>query len=320
MKQYVLLLVLGLITPFGFAQTNTNYSHCDCVETTSASDEYQLKCGDVIIEQGKYQNGKRIVDWVTRSSGGTIIIKAHYTDGVLDGTYEQFHFKGKPKLTAHFQKGVPAGQWTYFNDKGKIIKVGSFSDGLPTGIWTIYDKNAKKVVAQYDFDNKAEKVSGREARYLNKGAIARDDASGEWMVLHFPNRNIKSQIEPLGGYLLAGDFFLDYMNIPSMFMNTYAHYEFIAKLKVSNGVVSVVDIIERSKTDRFDYSSPSFPFIVQTNAPNKVSNVQHSEESAKLLKDRLHEVISISGPWITNGYEGTFEIQLPFVLNDIQRF
>jgi hypothetical protein len=221
---------------------------------------------------------------------------------------------------ARFQNGLQEGKWTYFNDKGRVIKEGSFAGGQPIGIWTSYDKSGKRVVAQYDFDSKQVKVSIGAERYFNKGGIARDDASGEWMVLHFPHRNIKSDVEPFAGYLLAGDLFLDYTSIPLIFMNTYAHYEFIAELKVSNGIVTVASIQEKASSEAFDANAPSFPFIVQTNAPNKLSRVQPTEESLKLLKDRLQEMMALAGPWITNGYEGIIKVQIPFVLNEIHKF
>ncbi len=37
-----------------------------------------------------------------------------------------------------------------------------------------------------------------DERYFNKGGIARDDISGEWMVLFFPQRNINAELIPFG--------------------------------------------------------------------------------------------------------------------------
>jgi hypothetical protein len=139
------------------------------------------------------------------------------------------------------------------------------------------------------------------------------------MVLHFPNRNISTKVEPVGGFLLAGDLFLDYLNIPYMFVNTYTHYEFVAKLEIRDGKIQVKEVSERNKGEHFNPTKPSFPFIVQTNSPSKLTRTDHSQMSIKLLKNRIKDIVAISGPWRINGYSGTIEIQIPFVVNDLKK-
>ncbi len=87
MKKAILLLVCNLFVIALFAQTNTVYPHCNCTETTSKEGVYQLKCGEILIEEGRYIDQKRSGEWISRSTAGNIIIKANYTEGVLDGGY-----------------------------------------------------------------------------------------------------------------------------------------------------------------------------------------------------------------------------------------
>jgi len=315
----VFYIYITLSATICLAQTNKSYPHCDCTETLSESGNYRLKSGGIFFEDGNYVEGKRNGYWITKNSEGNTLIKANYENGSLHGGYDLFHFKGQPKLTAQFKNGLQDGNWIYYNEKGNIIKEGNFSNGKPIGIWRVYDKKGKKLYVEYDFDNKAELLKNPGKKYFNKGGVARDDQSGEWMILYWPDRNIQSQIEPIGGYLLAGDLFLDYLNIPAMFMNTYIHKEYLAKVEVRDGQVRLVNLEEIDKKVRLDKTKPSFPFIVQTNSPNKLHAVKHSSESYQLVKDRIADSINLSGPWITNGYNGEIEIRIPFVINDIRR-
>lgn len=317
MNRIILLSLCVLFSLPAFSQTN-NYDFCGCTEKLSTERKYTLECGNVLMEEGECLNGDRTGTWVTRNSSGQIIIKANYSNDNLSGKYEQYHFKGTPKLTANFKDGLPDGRWIYKNDKGKVIKEGSYQLGKPTGTWKILEKKGKKLIAEFDFStNKSTLESGK--RYFEKGGIARDDVSGEWMILGFPQRNISKEIEPLGGYLLAGDMFLDYLNIPSMYMNTYAHYEFIAKVTISDGVVSSIAIEERKKEDRFNSSEPSFPFLVTTNSPSKLSRVEHSDISLNLVKGRIKDVVALTGPWKAQNLTGVVEVQIPWVVNDMKR-
>ncbi|MFT6200160.1 MAG: hypothetical protein ACJAQ2_001940 [Vicingaceae bacterium] len=314
------IILLALLTTFSIKvySQSTDYSFCGCTESLTDEGKYSLECGDVLMEEGQFSNGERTGIWITRNSTGQTIIKANYVNDILSGAYEQYHFKGTPKLKANFKDGLPDGNWVYSSDKGKVIKQGSYEQGKPVGVWKIFDKKGKKVIIEYDFfTSKSTLASGK--RYFEKGGIARDDVSGEWMILGFPQRNISAETKPLGGYLLAGDLFLDYLNIPFMYMNTYAHYEFIAEVKMSDGVLTSIEIKDRPKDDRFSSSEPSFPFLVTTNSPAKLSRIKHSDASRELVKGRIKDVIGLTGPWIGQNFTGTLKIQIPWVVNDIKR-
>lgn len=318
MKNTFLILTIILFAFPAFSQTK-EYSFCDCKEAISKSGDYTLTCNNIQVEEGRYKDENRTGLWTSRNIEGQVIIKANYKNDYLDGSYEQFHFKGVPKIKAQFSNGQPVGNWIYYNEKGRVIKEGQFDNGKPTGVWKIYNKKGKKLVVDYDFDNQKPINWGQAERYFDKGGTARDDQSGEWMVLHFPNRNISTKIEPVGGFLLAGDLFLDYLNIPYVFVNTYTHYEFIAKLEISDGNIQVNEVLERNKGERFDPTKPSFPFIVQTNSPSKLTRTEHSQMSIKLLKNRIKDIVAISGPWTVKEYSGPIEIQIPFVVNDLKK-
>ncbi len=312
-----LTAILIVFTNLVLAQ-ETKYIHCDCTETLTEQ-AYSVLSNGIKVESGQFENGKRTGNWLSKNSKGTTIRNANYLDGKLHGAYELFHFDGNPKLKAEFESGSPKGEWIYYNAKGRIIKQGTFTDGKPSGKWKILDKKGKKQYAEYDFNTNTETMSAQGNQYFQKGGIIRDDQSGEWMILYLPRRNIKVKTQPLGGYMLASDLFADYFIVPTIFMNTYAQYEFDTKLKIENGSASVISSQLIEDNYDFDITSHSLTLMVETNSPNKLSAVKHSKASINFLKEQLAEFILISGPWIGEQSE-VITIQSPIVINKINRW
>lgn len=295
------------------AQSTNEYPHCNCVE--KINEQYQLTCNGSQIVTGQYTNGLKSGKWTTKTAKGTVIKNAEYLDGKLNGKYELFHFDGKPKLIASFVNGQQDGTWQYLNEKGKIIKTGRYQSGSPVGSWTIFDKGGKKAIASYDFDNK-NSTNPNVPPYFKKGGIERDDQSGEWYIIYYPERTPQSEVEPFGGYLLACDFFLKHMNIPPTMMDTYTNFNFGMTLKVeSNSLKS----ISSEYVDRISYNPtvPTLPFIVSTNPPGKLKRIDHNKQSIESLRESIEETTMLMGPWIGNS---TVDIYVPFVLNDIKRY
>lgn len=295
------------------AQSTNEYPHCNCVE--KISEQYEMTCNSNQIVTGQYSNGLKSGKWTTKTAKGTIIKNAEYIDGKLNGKYELFHFDGKQKLVASFVNGQQDGTWQYFNEKGKIIKTGKYQSGSPVGTWTIFDKGGKKAIATYDFDNK-NSYNPNVPPYFRNGGIERDDQSGEWYIIHYPERDPQSTVHPFGGYALACDFFIKHMTIPTTMMDTYTNFNFNVKLKIeSNSIKS----ISSTYVDKISFNPrlPTLPFIVETNRPAKLEIVDHNKKSIDLLRENIEEVTMLMGPWIGNS---SVEISVPFVLNDTGRF
>lgn len=317
MKINLTVLLLAIYS-FVYGQ-EIKFNHCNCTETLTG-ETYKVVSNGVDVESGQFEKGKRTGSWLSKNSKGTIIRNANYEDGKLHGSYKLFHFDGRPKLEADFQNGSPSGQWTYYNAKGKVIKQGSFSNGKPSGTWRIMDKKGKKPFAEYNFDSKLETISPNGNQYFKKGGMIRDDQSGEWMVLYLPRRDIKVKTQPLGGYLLSSDLFVDYFNLPTILMNTYAHFEFNTTVKLDNGVAAIVSVELLEDKQKFDITSHSLPFMVETNSPGKLSKIQHSDAAINFLKDQLAEYVLISAPWITTDEHEEIVIRTPIVINEVKRW
>lgn len=315
MKFFAISIFLFVSTFHTYAQTT--YDFCNCQEVLVKSGQYTLRCNGIVMEEGTYEDGIRSGEWITRNVEGEVIIKANYKADKLDGDYFQYHYKRALKLEAHFEEGKPVGYWKYYNDRGRVIKEGRYEGGTPTGIWKIYDKKGKEVIVEYDFDKATYLSSKTSCRLFQHNGIARDDESGEWMVLYWPERHIEARTKPLGGFLYAGDMFLDYLNVPYMFMNSYVHFEYTAQLEAYDNAVQNIKLYDVTEFKKFDPELPSFPFIVKTNSASKLAWEEHSKASIEVLKNRIRDVIAISGPWITDPYDPTVDLQLPFVLNKL---
>lgn len=316
MKNFCIAIVF-FTSLFTFAQEKT-YSHCNCSEILT-SDSYKVVSNGVDVETGQIKDGKRHGLWESKSKKGIGLRIANYVDGELHGAYKLFHDNGIKKLIAVFKNGKPSGEWTYYNTKGKTIKHGQFIEGKPVGIWKVYDKKGKKVYAEYNFDTQTEIIASDGRRYLKKGGINKDEQSGEWVILFSPNRSIEVDTKPLGGYDLASDYFVNYFNIPTILMNTYAHFEFMAKMRLKNGGLESMEIID-NEDSRFDETSHSLYFMVETNPPNKLSRVKYSEATIQFLKDQVMEYVLIASPWVSLKDTEEIDVQIPIVINEVKKW
>ncbi|WP_166963852.1 toxin-antitoxin system YwqK family antitoxin [Yeosuana marina] len=321
MQKMILALVLITFLKIGlYAQTINNYDHCNCTETINYSDAhvvdglYQLLSNGKIIEKGNYLDGVKDGTWVVNNTNGVLISKIEYSNGKLNGDYELFYFEGQPKLIAKFENNLPVGDWKYFSRKGKIIKKGSYANGKPIGTWNIFKDNGKKIIAEYDFDNKKSIVSNDNAK-IKKSYLPRDDESGEYIIIYYPKRTDKTKIKPLGGFIQSGEYFIDLINVPLVLMNTYTSYHFEVKAEVKSGLFSIKEVTYNSNAVH-NYKLPSLPFIAQTNSPKNLNKIEHKDFLKFKMKERIFEILMVLGPWVSES-DSDIDIQIPFVLNEI---
>lgn len=317
-------IILSLIILFGFTalgqQTNT-YNHCNCKETIDYSDnglkngEYRLMSNNKLIEKGKYVNDEKDGLWVVYNTNGVLISEINYSKGKLNGNFKQYYYEGQPKVIASFDNNKPNGEWKYFNKKGKIIKQGEFKNGNALGNWKVFKNNGKKIISEYDFTNKKFIIENTSQKEKNS-YLPRDDESGEYIIIRYPNIPNLRQNKPLGGYLKASIDFVDLFNVPLPLMNTFTTFEYKALVQIENGSLSIneLNFLENMK---FNSSKISLPFIAQTNSPKNLFKINHSKFLKTKVKERIFETLMVLGVWINNSNE-QIEIQIPFVLNEIK--
>ncbi|MEN8123112.1 MAG: hypothetical protein ABFS35_22430, partial [Bacteroidota bacterium] len=239
MKQ-ILLLISILFQTIVYAQTTINYRHCNCTENINYSETnhtlrngtYEFVCDNSLIEKGNYVNGQKDGIWTVKNELGIVVSKIEYSEGKLNGTYELYHFEGKPKIKASFENNLPSNDWVYYNKKGKIVKQGSYENGKPKGLWRVYNKKGKKVVASYNFDTHNSTLPEVASKYKNP-FFPRDDESGEYIITSFPYSKITSSNKPIGGYIRANMLYNNLFNVPFVLMNTYSDFFFMVNAEIN---------------------------------------------------------------------------------------
>lgn len=319
------IIILNLIILFGFTvlgQQTNNYNHCNCLETINYSKDglkngqYRLMSNGKLIENGNYLNDKKDGLWIVNNTNAVLISEINYSKGELNGDFKQYYYQGQPKINAKFENNKPIGHWKYYSKKGKVIKSGKYENGKATGNWKVFKSNGKKVIAEYDFSSNKSIISNDSEKKKNS-YLPRDDESGEYIIIYYPkSANLKTK-KPIGGFIKSSILFVDLLNVPLPLMNTYTSYEFKAFVNIENGILKIKDLKYYDKIG-FNSSSRSLPFIAQTNSPKNLYKINHSEFLKSKVKERLFETLMIIGPWISDS-NSEFEIQIPFVLNEIRK-
>jgi hypothetical protein len=314
---YILLLLLILPIAQVSAQTEEAFPHCNCTEIRTA-DSYKVTSNNVTVEEGHFVDGKRDGTWISRDVKGNVIRKANYKEGDLNNTYELFYQNGKPKVSGIFVNGRPDGEWNYYNKSGKIIKRGSYTNGVAIGVWTIFDKKGKKPIAEYDFSKNQKILDPNGKQYFSNGALLQDEQSGEWIFVYLPLTETTVAEQPVGGYALSNNLFINNFNLPTLLMNTKNTIEYAAKVKFDKGAIQDISIEALDKAPSFDINSHYFSFMVSTNKESKLHNVKPSQATLEFLKYQLKEYIWLAGPWV-NAQNTEINIQIPLVINNLKK-
>jgi antitoxin component YwqK of YwqJK toxin-antitoxin module len=76
----------------------------------------------------------------------------HYSNGKLDGAFQENFYNGKLKLKGTYQNGVRIGLWTEYFNTGEVQTRVHYMNDLPHGWTLVYDKmgNVKKRIMYRD--------------------------------------------------------------------------------------------------------------------------------------------------------------------------
>ncbi|MES2731476.1 MAG: hypothetical protein V4714_06995 [Bacteroidota bacterium] len=318
MKRILLSLITTLVCSFASGQSIKKLDYCNCIDQVEQASpvlegKFERVCDGKRIETGLFVNGKKEGEWSSYNKKGALLRKINYSQGQLNGKCDLYFANGNPKLTAFFDKGEKVGQWTYFTAKGKVFMAGEYESGKPVNTWTIHDKKGKAPAIQYDF---------KEAKYLINQPVAlhqdndivHDDNSGQYYILRYPSRaNVKGS-SPLGGFHLSSDLFVELVEIPFDYWDTYTSYKYKATFHTS--VEGKTSVRLESIANHLGNNVPIYPFIIKTNDDRKLKDVKHSDLSRKLLEFKILEALNFLPPWIILDQQET-EIYIPYVINQI---
>ncbi|AFD07188.1 toxin-antitoxin system YwqK family antitoxin [Solitalea canadensis] len=319
----ITLTLIGLVVALNTTQAQETYKldHCDCndkiVNTTpSLEGKFEREYKGKIIESGFFKNGKKDGEWNTYSTKGTLIRKINYTDGVLNGSSELFYQNGAKKLSASFVNGRQNGKWTYFTANSKVFIEGEYENGKPLGVWSIYDKKGKKPSVQYDYSS-SQFLMNQPVAFHKDNEINRNDNTGEYYILRYPDRKEANGTSPLGGFIFSSDLLVDLIEVPVDYWDAYISYNYLIKFNITNDNISsfLVEPIQ----NYHENGTLIYPFIVSTDPESQLIKKEHTELSKKLLNFKINEAISFLPPWIFKD-KTDVEVNLPYVINRIIRF
>ncbi|HET7733150.1 MAG TPA: hypothetical protein VFK73_04860 [Paludibacter sp.] len=313
-KLLFLLAVLTVNLVFGQQTEKIDYYNClDKIEQISPvlKGKYERTCKGTLIEKGEFENSLKIGVWTTYSRTGKIIRKLNYENGLLNGKVELFYLNGKIKLTGEFDKGKKIGKWTYFTEKGPIFIEGNYVVNKPTGIWTINDKKGKKAVVQYDFDLKKYILNGQPSFYKDNDVFQNDNTE-EWYILRMPNLNYSSKTAPLGGYKFANYMFIQLVEVPENFWDTYLY----RKYKVSYSISADNDVACNTQLilDKYPDNQLECLYLIKTNPTEKIKKIEFTDFQLQLLDFKTKETLNLMPPWVFEE-ESEVDIYLHYVIN-----
>jgi hypothetical protein len=309
-----------LITSNAFAQTSDVLSYCNCIDNVGQvspvpEGKFERVCKGKVIESGWFKNGNKDGEWVTYNQKGVVIRKITYATGKLNGKSYLFFNDGSPKLNAYFTENKPVGKWTYFTSNGKTLIEGEYNDGKPVGTWTINNARGNKAVVQYDFT--AGKYVLQGSVQLHKdNSIVKNDNNGEYFFMRYPKRIEAEGTAPFGGALLANDLFIDLVEIPQNYWDTFINYEYKANVSVSSLNECSFTLEKATDTDKYQMQ---LVLLANTNPDSKIKKIDHSDFSRKMLDEKIKEALRFLPPWIYKG-KGDVSVNVSYVINRIVDF
>lgn len=318
-KFAIIVTILSINLSISQKVENLNYCNCsDKIENNEPNLEgsFERICNNQLIETGSFKNGEKNGEWITYSKKGTLIRKVNYTDGKLNGKVELYYLNSQPKLSANFINGKKDGKWTYFTKKGSVFIQGEFSLDKPINIWTIKDEKGKKTLILYDYTNLKYLVNN-SANFHSDNAILKNENSEEYYILKYPNRVKREGTQPIGGFYFASDIFVELVEVPLDYWDTYMNYKYKATFKIETDNSNSLSIVKIN--EHMPDSTPIYPFIINTNPDSKIKKIEHSQLSIKLLDYKIFEALSFMPPWIY-GNSNEVEVYVPYVINKILKY
>ncbi len=321
MKKLIFGLLIALTVNNTFGQQTEKLEYCNCQDKIDQispvlNGQFERKCNGILIEKGEFVNGLKNGEWITYSRKGKLIRKLNYANGLLHGKVELFYVNGKPKVNGQFENGNKNGKWTYFTEKGMVLSEGSYDSNKPIDTWTINDKKGKKPVVQYDFSSKKFLLNS-PTPFHKDGDIIQNENTEEWYILKSPDLKYSSKSEPLGGFDFANYMFIELVEVPENFWDTYLYQKYKVSYKISadNNLTFESQLFTGSLPD----NNLELTFLIMTNPPSKLKKIEYSDLQIKLIDLKIKEALNLMPPWIYNE-QSDIDLYIHYVINqNLQR-
>jgi hypothetical protein len=281
MKKLILVLITGFAVSILFGQETEKHDYCNCIDEIEQVSpvlhgQFKRKCNEVLVEKGEFVNGLKNGVWVTYSRTGKLIRQLNYDNGLLNGKAELFYINGEPKLIGQFENSNKTGRWVYYTEKGKILLEGSYDSNKPIGIWTINNDKGKKPVVKYDYDSKSYLVN-KKPTFHEDGEIIQNDNTEEWYILKLPDIKYSSKTEPLGGYSFANYMFIELVEVPENYWDTYLYHVYKVMLEITSDSELTFD--SQLFSGELPDDNLELTFLIITNESPSIKKIKHSNQN-----------------------------------------
>ncbi len=300
------------------SQEKITYPNCNCTDqietlTPKPNGKYTRTCDKQVLETGTFINGEKDGEWKSYSKEGTLIKVIHYSKGVLDGDVLFNYSSGKKKLSGSFSNGLKNGPWAFYSQEDKIQWDLTYQDGKPIGNAQSYDKKGKKVLISFNFETGTFNKNSSEFLLVDGDpAVLQDATSTGWFLLFVPEMDENAQRLGLDQKNTDSQIFLNLIEIPSEFFDTYLKTKYIIDFSFKDYGLQTLRV-EREKDA--DENSPVFPFAIITNDADKLVRTQPQDFSMFLLDSKVKEAFSLVQPWQIN--DGNFQLIFYYIINEI---
>ncbi|WMI68230.1 hypothetical protein [Mangrovimonas sp. YM274] len=165
---------------------------------------------------------------------------------------------------------------------------------------------------QYDFNTKKYLVDN-PAPFHEDGDIIQNENTEEWYILKSPDLKYSSKSEPLGGYEFANFMFIELVEVPENFWDTYLYQNYKVSYKITPESELTFDsqlCQGGSPNDNLELT-----FLIITNPTPKIKKINHSNLQIKLLDYKIKEALSLMPPWVYNG-QSDVNLYIHYVINE----
>ena len=316
MKRLFFALMTSMIIKVASGQQIEALDYCKCQDKIDQvapvlNGQFERNCNGVLIEKGEFINGLKNGEWLTNSRKGKLIRRLNYEKGLLHGKVELFYVSGKPKVVGQFEQGSKTGKWIYYTNKGTVLSQGGYDANKPIDTWIINDKKGGKPVVQYDFNAK-KYLLNTSTPFHKDGEIIQSENTEEWYILKSPDLKYSSDSEPLGGFIFANYMFIELVEVPVNFWDTYLYQKYKVSYKITpdNSVTFNSELF----TEKLPVNHFELTFLIMTDPPSKLHQIELSNLQLKLIDFKIKEALSLMPPWIYTN-QSDVDLYLHYVIN-----
>lgn len=160
----------GQLSSDQYEERNSPANHDWCMYNGHEGAFIQLDSNGNIINQGQYFKGAKVGKWIEQKKNSRDTLHINYPQPEMpDYDFVRFFENGQLQIMGNFKNGLPNGKWMYYNFKGFLRQEAHFIDGKLSGEVISYHYCSDKVAERHQYLNGLQ--HGAQFRYFENGSI-----------------------------------------------------------------------------------------------------------------------------------------------------